>query len=86
MDIFKEVEILCQNAKAASRSLALASEAEKNRLLHKLAELLCASSEEIIRANELDLAAAEEIGVAKAMLDRLMINDSRIKGIAASVV
>ncbi len=85
MDIFKDVELLCQNAKSASRSLALASEKDKNNLLIKLAELLVEGSDKIIEANRLDLDAAEENGVPKAMLDRLMINEGRIKGIADSL-
>ena len=85
MDIIKEVELLATNAKRASRSLALKSEKQKNDLLIKLSELLVENSEKIIEANELDLASAEENGVAKAMLDRLMVNKARIEAIAASL-
>ena len=85
MDIYNDVEILCKAAKRASRTLALASEKEKNALLVKLAELLLDEQESVIEANRLDLACAEENQVPKAMLDRLMINESRIKGIAQSL-
>ena len=85
MDIFHDVEILCQSAKRASRSLAMASEKKKNNLLLTLAELLTKRSEEIIAANSTDLALAEENGVPRAMLDRLMIDEGRIDGIAASL-
>ena len=85
MEIYEEVKILCQNAKAASRTLALASETKKNALLLKLAELLVEQSADIIKENELDVASAEENGVPSAMLDRLMINEKRISGIAQSL-
>ncbi len=85
MDIQNEVRQLCENAKRASRSVSLADENKKNRLLMRIAELLVENSESIIKANVEDLARAEENGVAKAMLDRLMINESRIKGIADSL-
>ncbi len=85
MEIYQDVEILCKNAKTASRSLALASELEKNALLLTLAQLLCDNSESIIEANKKDLAMAEENGVPTAMLDRLMINEKRIVGIADSL-
>ncbi len=85
MDICREVEILCQNAKKASRTLALASEKEKNTLLLTLAEMLCQKSEKIILANKTDLASAEDNGVPTAMLDRLMIDEKRIQGIANSL-
>ena len=84
MEIIKEVELLAKNAKRASRSLALMSEKQKNDLLVKLSELLVENSQKIIDANALDLASAEENGVAKAMLDRLMVNKARIEAIAAS--
>jgi len=85
MEIYEEVKILCQNAKAASRTLALASETKKNELLVKLAELLVEQSADIIKANELDLASAADNGVPSAMLDRLMINEKRLDGIAQSL-
>ena len=85
MDIANEVRAICESAKRASHSIALASEDKKNKLLSRIAELLLENAESIISANKLDLASAEANGVAKAMLDRLMINDSRIKGIADSL-
>ena len=85
MDIITEVRALCESAKAASRSIALASEEKKNALLAKIAEKLIENETTIIEANDVDLAAAEKNGVAKAMLDRLMINSDRIKGIADSL-
>ena len=85
MEIANEVRALCESAKRASHGIALASEDKKNKLLSRIAELLLENAESIISANKLDLASAEANGVAKAMLDRLMINDSRIKGIADSL-
>ncbi len=85
MEIFKEVELLCQNAKSASRTLALASETKKNALLLTLAELLIKNSATVIDANKKDLDAARNNGISTAMLDRLMINEARIRGIADSL-
>ena len=86
MDIYSDVKALCESAKKASKTLSLASETKKNELLLKLAALLVENGEKIIEANEADLAAAEINGVPKAMLDRLMLNEVRIKGIADSLV
>ena len=86
MDIYSDVRALCESAHRASKSIALANETQKNQLLQRLSELLCARSESIISANELDLERAEENGVPKAMLDRLMLNGDRIKGIADSLI
>ncbi len=85
MEIFKEVELLCQNAKSASRTLALASETKKNALLLTLAELLIKNFATVIDANKKDLDAARDNGISAAMLDRLMINEARIRGIADSL-
>ena len=85
MDVIAEVRELCESAKRASHSISLASEDKKNKLLLTIAELLIKNSDSIIEANKIDLAKAEENGVAKAMLDRLMINEARIKGIADSL-
>ena len=86
MDIYADVKALCESAKRASKSIALANETQKNKLLQKLSELLCENSAKIIEANTIDLSAAESNGVPKAMLDRLMLNDARIKGIADSLI
>ncbi len=85
MEIFEEVELLCKNAKKASRSLSLASEAEKNRLLTTLADILCENSEKIIAANKIDLENAKNNGISTAMQDRLMLDEKRIKDIAKSL-
>ncbi len=86
MDIYSDVKMLCESAKKASKTLSLASETKKNELLIALSSLLVENSADIIEANEADLAAAESNGVPKAMLDRLMLNEARIKGIADSLV
>lgn len=85
-EIYLEVEALARSAKEASRSLALASETRKNALLTCLAELLRESGGAIIEANRTDLDAAEENGVPKAMLDRLMLDEKRIGAIADSLL
>ena len=86
MDIYSDVKALCESAKKASKTLALASETKKNELLAALASLLIENSANIIEANEADLASAEANGVPKAMLDRLMLSEARIKGIADSLL
>ena len=86
MDIYADVKALCESAKGASKSIALANETQKNKLLQRLSELLCENASTIIEANALDLSAAESNGIPKAMLDRLMLNEVRIKGIADSLL
>lgn len=72
-------------AKAASYKLALLSSREKNRVLEKIADYLEAQSQQILLANEQDLADARNNGLSEAMLDRLALNPARLKSIADDV-
>jgi glutamate-5-semialdehyde dehydrogenase len=74
---------LGQRAKAASRLLARASAAQKNAALHAIADGLQRSQAEILAANALDLADGQAASLSPALLDRLMLDPSRLAGIAA---
>ena len=86
MELFDTVKNICEGAKVASRSLALLSGEKRNALLIKIADNLRASASKIIEANALDLANAKANGISDAMLDRLMLNEARIDGIANAIV
>ena len=85
MTVSEEVKILCTNAKEASQKLALLDTAKKNEALLRIADELRASAAELIAANDKDIAAADENGVPKTMLDRLRLTEQRIEGICASL-
>jgi glutamate-5-semialdehyde dehydrogenase len=72
-------------AKQASRTLARLSTQTKNKALHSIADALIARQDEIIKANRLDCNDAKKSGMDSAMLDRLMLNPDRIKGMANDV-
>jgi glutamate-5-semialdehyde dehydrogenase len=72
-------------AKTAARSLAIAPTTQKNRALHCMAETLLTSSSQVLEANLQDLAEARSAGLSPAMLDRLMLNNTRLQGIAADL-
>ena len=86
MELFDTVKNICEGAKVASRSLALLSGAKRNALLIKIADNLRAGASKIIEANKVDLANAKANGISDAMLDRLMLNEARIDGIADAIV
>ena len=65
-------------AKAASRSLARLGTLEKNAILHALGDNLMKRKEEIILSNSKDLLKGQESGLSAALMDRLMLNESRI--------
>ena len=72
-------------ARRAARFLMTASTDEKNRALFEMAKGLLAEWEQILAANEQDLAAAREAGMGEALLDRLALNRERIEGMAQGV-
>ena len=71
-----------QAARAAAGELAIASSERKVVALQAAAAAILAHETKILDANVLDLAAGEEKGLSKAMLDRLMLNGTRLRGIA----
>lgn len=64
-----------QKARAASRRMAAASTAEKNKALLCLADLLEAKGQEIFEANKQDLATALENGLKESFVDRLRVTE-----------
>ncbi|EIU1435591.1 TPA: glutamate-5-semialdehyde dehydrogenase [Pseudomonas aeruginosa] len=69
---------LGRDARAASRLLARAATAQKNRALLAAADALDAARAELSHANEQDLAAGRANGLEPAMLDRLALTPVRI--------
>lgn len=69
---------LGRDARAASRLLARAATAQKNRALLAAADALDAARAELSHANEQDLAAGRANGLEPAMLDRLALTSARI--------
>jgi len=72
-------------AKQASRRLATASAATKNRALVAMAEALERRSAEILVENGEDVAEGRKKGLSGALVDRLYLDESRLEGIAASL-
>ncbi|HEX3847508.1 MAG TPA: glutamate-5-semialdehyde dehydrogenase [Steroidobacteraceae bacterium] len=73
-------------ARAAAKTLALASGEAKNRALASAAEALRAGAREILAANEADLREAAKAGSSGAMLDRLRLDDARIGAMSGALL
>ncbi|HBC3994903.1 TPA: glutamate-5-semialdehyde dehydrogenase [Vibrio cholerae] len=80
-----DLTVLGKAAKAASFQLATASTAQKNQALAIMADKLEAQSASILAANAKDIALGREAGLSDAMLDRLLLNESRLQAIANDV-
>ncbi len=79
------MEAFLQEAKASSRVLSTLSGAEKNRILKEMAEALRANTEEILKANALDMQDAETNNLTSALKDRLFLDESRVDGMAVAI-
>ncbi|MBO4948196.1 MAG: glutamate-5-semialdehyde dehydrogenase [Peptococcaceae bacterium] len=71
-----------QLAKEASYQLAVMTTEEKNKGLLAMADALETAMDDVMAANALDMDAAKANGKPQAFLDRLLLNESRIKDMA----
>jgi glutamate-5-semialdehyde dehydrogenase len=78
MDITAHMHHLGRQARAASRAMAKASGATRNRALLLIAASIERESAALKAANQLDLDAARADGLAPALLDRLALSDKAI--------
>lgn len=70
-----------QRARAAATLLATASPTAKARALEAAADAVWAQRDAIMAANADDLEAGRQKGLSPAMMDRLMLDETRIAGI-----
>lgn len=79
------IDEMGMKAKAASRQLAVAGE-KKNDALRTIAKALIENQDAIIAANKVDLDNGEKNGLSAALIDRLRLDEGRIKGVADGVL
>lgn len=72
-------------AKAASYQMSGVTTDEKNQALELIADQLLVDQDDILVANQKDLKMGEENGLSKAVLDRIMLNETRIADMAEAI-
>ena len=72
-------------ARRAAKTLALASDTERNKALLAAAAAVRDNVDKILVANQADLDAGNKHGLSAAMLDRLMLDAERVAAIAAGI-
>ncbi len=80
-----EVLRLAKRAREAAQSLAVTSTGQRNRALLVMAHALIARQDDILAANEADLADARAKGTPEGLLDRLELNPARLKGMSEAL-
>lgn len=86
MDILHDhLMTMGKQAQEAARALATASSQQKTAALSAIADKIVAQMPEILSENQKDIEAAKKNGMAAALIDRLMLDEKRIRAIADSV-
>ena len=83
--ITEQIHEMGRQARAAALKLSQLSSETKNAILNAMAQGLRDASGEILAANAKDIAAGESKGLSSAMLDRLRLDATRLKAIAAAL-
>ncbi len=81
-DVLSYVKGIAQAAKNSTSILTMASTAQKNEALLKIAQLIEENAEPLKVANQQDLDLARQNGLDAAMLDRLALSDAGIAAMA----
>ncbi|MFD4829890.1 glutamate-5-semialdehyde dehydrogenase [Streptomyces uncialis] len=76
---------ICENALAASAVVGQLTTAKKDQVLSDMAAAVERHRQPITEANQRDVAAARESGVAPTLVDRLTLNDRRMDGLVKAI-
>ena len=81
-DIKQYMQSIGREARAASRLMAKAETADKNKALTAMAEAIRRDEQKLLAANAKDLANAKAKGLEAAMIDRLTLSQKSIENMA----
>ena len=79
------MEDFLKEAKSSSRVLATISGREKNRILNEMAQALRDNSSNLVAANKKDMEDGEKNNLSSALMDRLLLDESRIDAMAVAI-
>ncbi|AGF74169.1 gamma-glutamyl phosphate reductase [Bartonella australis AUST/NH1] len=85
MALKEQMKVMGQKARDAASALAIISAEQKKDALEMIALSLEAQSDEILCANRQDLANAVQNNLQASMIDRLKLDESRLRAIIDSV-
>lgn len=85
MEVITDLQRIGKQARVAGRELAILSTEKKNEALKAIADALEAHAKAVLQQNALDIADGRKKGLSDALLDRLLLTDQRIAGLAADI-
>lgn len=84
-EVKSKVFKICNDSKRASRVVAVLDSDVKNQILVEVVRLLKRSTQKIIKANNKDVKNAKENKLDAAKIDRLILDEKRIKALTNAV-
>jgi glutamate-5-semialdehyde dehydrogenase len=85
LDLPNLIESMARSARKASLELATLSSEKKNQFLNDLADALVANTENILKANSVDINNAQSMDLSPPMIERLKFTEERIAQMATGV-
>lgn len=82
MDATTIVADIAKKARTAARTLATSSAKQRNQVLLNIADQLEKNLELILKANQIDMQAAQSAGINSSLQDRLLLTPERVKAMA----
>ncbi len=82
MDATTVIAEIANKANSAARTLANSSAKERNQVLLNIADQLEINLDLILKANQIDVQAAQSAGINSSLQDRLLLTPNRVKAMA----
>ena len=82
MDATTVIAEIAKKARTAARTLANSSAKERNQVLLNIADQLEINLDLILKANQIDVQAAQSAGINSSLQDRLLLTPNRVKAMA----
>lgn len=82
MDATTVIAEIANKARTAARTLANSSAKERNQVLLNIADQLEINLDLILKANQIDMQAAQSTGINSSLQDRLLLTPNRVKAMA----
>ncbi|NNF13677.1 MAG: glutamate-5-semialdehyde dehydrogenase [Gemmatimonadetes bacterium] len=84
-DVTETIVAMARAARRSALALARSTSGERRAALHTIADAVDAASPDIVVANAMDLAAADEVGITGAMRNRLELDAGGVAKLAGAI-
>lgn len=85
MEVSQKIIAIAKEAKAASRQIASMNTERKNSVLYSISQMLLCKKSFLQKENQKDLEEAQRQNLSQALIDRLILSDTVIEGMASGL-